>query len=220
MRELDRAEEDHSSQASDRRPRLLLHRYVRGLDLRKGSNGTASGPLSRVSGRRRSPKRKLPAATELVDPTTGWYRRWYFLARLEDDLERAQWFGQELSVLYIHLPPAPGGRPDEAQEHLRQRLQRVSAEALRLCDVSGVISDEELVAYLPQTGMAGAVAVAAKLRGLLEPFQPVIGVTVFPQDGLTVDSLIEGARRTASTEGKIVNLEEYRTRRRLRALLS
>ena len=212
--------EGHLSHASERRRQILLDRYLRWRDLRTGAKGNGPGARSRVRGRERSHQQKHLGVPDLLDPATGWYSRWYFLARLEDELERAECFKQELSLVCLCFPLAHRSLPDEAQENLRQRLHRGATEALRASDVAGALSDEELIAYLPHTGRAEAVTVASKLKALLQQFQPLLSVAVFPQDGLTVDPLIEQAKLSAWRQSKIVNLEAYKTRRRLSSLLS
>jgi hypothetical protein len=82
------------------------------------------------------------------------------------------------------------------------------------------MSDEELLVYPPQTSIGGAATVAARLRSSLEQLSSVLGITVFPNNTLTVDGLVESASRSASDDSKVVNLDDYTRRKQLRALIS
>jgi hypothetical protein len=140
----------------------------------------------------------LPENPErLIDPLTGWYRRWYFLVRLDDAIELARREDRELSLVLLRLPLTLGGLPPVGNMRLRQELLFAGHWSLHLNDLPGALNDEELAVFLPDSGFQRAARVAAKLEERLFAFTPEIGTAVFPDDGWTVDQLISCARARA-----------------------
>jgi diguanylate cyclase (GGDEF)-like protein len=102
-----------------------------------------------------------------VDPLTGIANRQTVLARLEEELARADRYRRPLSVIIIDLDhfkrlnDAHGhAAGDAVLRHVGQRL----AQSVRSVDVAGRYGGEEFLVVLPETGPDAAASLAEKLR--------------------------------------------------------
>ena len=102
-----------------------------------------------------------------VDPLTGIANRQAVLARLDEELERANRYHRQLSVIIIDLDhfkrlnDAHGhAAGDAVLRHVGQRL----AASVRAVDVAGRYGGEEFLIVLPETGPDAAASLAEKLR--------------------------------------------------------
>jgi len=102
-----------------------------------------------------------------VDPLTGIANRQAVLARLDDELVRANRYRRQLSVIIIDLDhfkrlnDAHGhAAGDAVLRHVGQRL----AASVRAVDVAGRYGGEEFLVVLPETGADAAASLAEKLR--------------------------------------------------------
>ena len=139
-------------------------------------------------------RRPLPEAVGLIDPLTSWYRRWYFLVRLDDALDLARRDALELGVVLINMPLTVDGSPQIGTIRLREELLFAGHWCLRFHDVPGTLNDRELAVFLPDSGEERAAKVARDLKQRLHAFQPKVGTAVYPQDGWLTEHLIGHAR--------------------------
>ena len=135
--------------------------------------------------------------------------------RLASEISRAHRYQLQVAVMYISLDgfkkvnDAAGYVGGDAV--LKQVGQRIRAQ-IRESDLVSRFGDDEFIVILPDTsGTSGVSKVAQKLIELLsQPFKhdedayylnANIGISVFPEDGLVVDALIQNAD-TAMTRVK------------------
>jgi diguanylate cyclase (GGDEF)-like protein len=143
----------------------------------------------------------------ITDGLTGVWNRRYLALTLAKEIERAQRFQRPLSLLMVDIDrfkdvnDAYGHlRGDEVLVELSRRmLSRVRGEIDTLARFGG----EEFMIVLPETPREGARVVANKLRRAVRgkafvsdagPDVKVtvsIGVAVYPEDGRTVEELIQ-----------------------------
>jgi diguanylate cyclase (GGDEF)-like protein len=167
-----------------------------------------------------------------VDPLTGCANRRHFQERLEIELERARRYGRDCSLLVIDIDlfkkvndihgHAAG---DEALRH----FVRIVRGQLRNQDELGRMGGEEFTVLLPEAGLAGAVAVAERIRCAIEaapaqfedariPLTASIGVACRKSPAEPADALVQradkalyaaksgGRNRVISTDGAAVQL--------------
>lgn len=104
----------------------------------------------------------LQAATR--DLGSGCLNGVYFAQRAREEIARGLRYRGRLSLLVI-VPDPPDPPPDEADALLR-RIAAVTRERLRASDLLGRL-DDELVALLPGTGLAGATRLARRICATL-----------------------------------------------------
>jgi diguanylate cyclase (GGDEF)-like protein len=129
-----------------------------------------------------------------VDSLTGLYVRDYFFSRLEEEDERARRYGGGFALLMLDLDGFK--EINDRNGHLAgdQFLREVSAtirEQLRAADIACRYGGDEFCLLLPQTALAGARAIAERIRdavsrrivgveGLALRTTVSIGLAVFP----------------------------------------
>lgn len=102
---------------------------------------------------------------------TGLLRREAILEQLERELERARRYGRPLTIAMAdldHFKKVNDRHGHLAGDTLLRRISQVVAEGLRSTDWIGRYGGEEFLLLLPETDMAGAGAVAEKLRSLVQ----------------------------------------------------
>jgi diguanylate cyclase (GGDEF)-like protein len=147
---------------------------------------------------------------------TGLLRREGILEQLERELERARRYGRPLTVAMAdldHFKEVNDGHGHLAGDTLLRRTAQILTEGLRSTDWIGRYGGEEFLLLLPETDMAGAGAVAEKIRsrvqrtvvpvegGALTSVTISIGLAsledVLPRDGkVTARDLIAAADRS------------------------
>lgn len=127
---------------------------------------------------------------------------------LADEVERAQRYARNLSVLFLDIDrfKAINDRLGHAAgDRVLAELARVVKGCLRPVDTLGRWGGEEFVAVLPETGAADAARAAERIRAGVEAHrfplagcdQPTcsIGTASYPADALDPSTLIEVADR-------------------------
>jgi diguanylate cyclase (GGDEF)-like protein len=147
---------------------------------------------------------------------TGLLRREGILEQLERELERARRYGRPLTVAMAdldHFKAINDRHGHLAGDTLLRRTSQILSEGLRSTDWIGRYGGEEFLLLLPETDMAGAGAVAEKIRSLVQrAVVPVEGgaltrvtisiglaslADVLPRDGkVTARDLIAAADRS------------------------
>ncbi|HEY0783324.1 MAG TPA: diguanylate cyclase, partial [Thermoanaerobaculia bacterium] len=102
---------------------------------------------------------------------TGLLRREAILAQLDRELERAARYERPLTVAMAdldHFKEVNDRHGHLAGDTLLKRIAQVLASGLRSTDWIGRYGGEEFLLVLPETDRAGAVAVAEKIRALVQ----------------------------------------------------
>ena len=137
-----------------------------------------------------------------IDPLTGIANRQTVLARLDEELTRANRYRRQLSVIIIDLDHFK--RLNDAHGHaagdvvLRYVGQRLAA-SVRTVDVAGRYGGEEFLVVLPETGPEAAASLAEKLR------RAVGGSEVRLPDGEMVSVTLSAG--VAGGQGELLNLD-------------
>jgi diguanylate cyclase (GGDEF)-like protein len=102
---------------------------------------------------------------------TGLLRREAILEQLDRELERAQRYGRPLTLAMADLDyfkEVNDRYGHLAGDTLLKTVSQVAADGLRSTDWIGRYGGEEFLVVLPETDIAGAVAVAEKIRALVQ----------------------------------------------------
>jgi diguanylate cyclase (GGDEF)-like protein len=140
-----------------------------------------------------------------LDGLTGIFNRRFFELRITEEIERARRFGTGLGVLMVDIDQFK--RLNDEFGHLLgdEVLRQVSSifhQQLRRIDVVCRYGGEEFAILLSQTGPQHSLAVAEKLRRIVETWQfpgvarPVTisaGAANYPEHGTTRDELVKAA---------------------------
>jgi len=140
-----------------------------------------------------------------LDGLTGIFNRRFFELRIAEEIERARRFGTGLGVIMIDIDQFK--RLNDEFGHLLgdEVLRQVSSlfhQQLRKIDVVCRYGGEEFAILLSQTGPQHSLAVAEKLRRMVETWQfPGVprsvtisaGTANFPEHGTTRDELVKAA---------------------------
>lgn len=145
------------------------------------------------------------------DSLTGLYNHRYFQEELAHEVERAQRYGQPLSLLMLdvdHFKQVNDTYGHMMGDTLLSYVAQALAGRLRSADVAARYGGDEFAVILPETDQTQAVAVAEKLTtalsadrrwqsALLESLGVGIsfGVAAFPDDGRSADDLLGAADR-------------------------
>jgi GGDEF domain-containing protein len=158
--------------------------------------------------------RQFDSHSALLDPSTSWYRRWYFLQCLSEELEKSRRHQERpTAVITIGLPLAAESLVTSVSDCLRERLASIAGEALRPGDFPGTLTDDELAVFLPGTDRHGAEAVVDRLRERLAAFSPWLGLAVYPEDGLNARELVHAASFHAmKCAAQLIDFQDYRKR--------
>src|SRR5437868_15342353 len=140
-----------------------------------------------------------------IDGLTGIFNRRFFELRISEEFERSRRFQNGMAVIMVDIDHFK--RLNDEFGHLLgdEVLRQVSSifhQQLRKIDVVCRYGGEEFAILLSQTNLQHAVAVAEKLRRLVETWQfpgvprPVTisaGAATYPDHGTTRDDLVKAA---------------------------
>jgi diguanylate cyclase (GGDEF)-like protein len=145
----------------------------------------------------------------VTDRLTELFNHGYLTMRLDQELGRAGRFGHTLSVIMLDIDNFKAFNDRFGHLAGDEVLRGVSAlvrENLREMDVAARYGGEEFVVIVPETDTAGARAVAERIRQSIAAHVFVrdeaggevhatisVGVSTFPADGRSVESLIRAA---------------------------
>jgi diguanylate cyclase (GGDEF)-like protein len=148
-------------------------------------------------------------ALSITDPLTGLYNRRHLSSRLAMEIDRANRFGTDISVLMIdidlfkRLNDAAGHRVGDI---VLQQLAGLLRSVLRRVDTLARYGGEEFVVVLPQVHKAEGLQVAEKLRrtveeadfglpleGELAQVTISVGIANLPLDGANAERLLDCA---------------------------
>lgn len=141
-----------------------------------------------------------------IEPKTGLYNMRHFHSVLSQELQRAGRFDRPLAVLMIdvdHLREINTARGHLAGDRALKTVAAALEEATREYDVAARFGGDEFCVVLPETELEGALAVAERIRALVErssvdPHVTVsVGVAAHRGSGTTPDALVALADRAA-----------------------
>jgi len=148
-------------------------------------------------------------ALSITDPLTGVPNRRHLFQQLEQELNRANRFGTQLSFLMIdidHFKKLNDSAGHQAGDDVLRQVCALLKSTVRRVDTLARYGGEEFVVLLPQVTREEALEVAEKLRHAVEqaPFtwrevQPggritiSIGVSNLPHDANEMDKLVDCA---------------------------
>lgn len=152
------------------------------------------------------------------DALTGLPNRILFKDRVAKAMGEAARSREEFAVMFLDLDRF---KPinDSLGHHVGDEVLRIVADrlsrSLRDVDTVSRLGGDEFVVLLPHTGAYGAIEVAEKLRAALTEtievgghalrITPSIGISVYPHDGLDLDTLVhhaDGAMYLAKRQGR------------------
>lgn len=154
---------------------------------------------------------------DLLDEETGWYKTWYFWARLEDQLARARKSGHELTLVWASLPLGTWGDGSHLRNYTIIRLGLIEREPRPVEMLFGRLSEEEFVVAVYGTHELPASMAAEKALRQLAALAIESGIAGFPSDGQDAETLLASLRQGVSTPSNVVDFEAYRRRRGPRA---
>ena len=146
----------------------------------------------------------------ITDGLTGLTIRRYFMARLQEELDRSRRYGHPFSLLMLdidHFKAVNDTHGHPAGDHVLRALARRLTDVLRSTDLCSRYGGEEMVVLLPGQSPELGQMVAEKICQEVanRPFSAgetkdlvvtlSAGVASYPDHGLTPDALIEMADR-------------------------
>ena len=144
----------------------------------------------------------------MKDPLTRLGNRRYFMERAQAALARRQRRGGSLAVLMLDIDrfkEINDRYGHQAGDDVLRALGGLLASSVRGSDVCGRLGGEEFALVLQDEGREGAAAAAERLRAAIEQlnvgsgrkewirFSASIGAAACPQDGETLDALLQRA---------------------------
>lgn len=151
--------------------------------------------------------RKRLATLAHADKLIGLYNRQYFDKNAGAELRRMEEAGRPLAVLFIDLDHFKRINDEHGHRKGDDVLRAVAwliQKACRKTDLVARYGGEEIVVVLPNTARADALKVAEEIRAIVEeqtstmlaiPVTVSIGAAVFPEDGRTLEAILERADR-------------------------
>ncbi len=147
----------------------------------------------------------------ITDGLTGLFDHRHFYETLEVEMARASRYGLALSVVLLdidHFKDYNDRAGHRGGDLLLRRLATVLRSVVRETDVIARYGGEEFAIILPHTALGDAMVLAERIRAAVErePFPQAssqrlgsvtvsVGVAVRPDDGDTVEVLVEAADR-------------------------
>jgi diguanylate cyclase (GGDEF)-like protein/excisionase family DNA binding protein len=140
----------------------------------------------------------------ITDGLTGLYNHRYLHERLEEELHRAQRYGDKISLLFVDCDDFKGFNDTyghKAGDQALARIARVLESCSRRVDLAARYGGEEFVLVLVGTGLAGARTVAERVRAEVsasslaagQVLTVSIGVAGYPRDAGGKDELLDKA---------------------------
>jgi diguanylate cyclase (GGDEF)-like protein len=157
----------------------------------------------------------------ITDPLTRAYNRRYFELRLDEELARAQRYGQPLSLIMADVDGFKGindahGHP--SGDAVLRELVRVLNSSMRRSEMLCRFGGEEFIIMLPQTNVQAAMVVAERMRKTVAGHRFAdehgrvglsitisVGVASYPDNGRSRGDLlrqVDGAMYAAKRAGK------------------
>ena len=110
----------------------------------------------------------------ITDPLTGIYNRRYLDHRLEEEVSRSQRYNLPFSMLMLdidHFKRVNDTHGHQAGDLILKTFSRIILDTLRESDIVARYGGEEFLIILPNTGEPGALAMAERLRNMVEEYE-------------------------------------------------
>lgn len=117
-------------------------------------------------------------ALATIDDLTQLYNRRYFFLRFQQELERAKRYRRPLSCLILdldHFKQVNDTYGHLAGDQVLQDIARILKTQCRQSDLAGRYGGEEMIILLPETEANGALAIAERIRELIQDHETVDG---------------------------------------------
>jgi diguanylate cyclase (GGDEF)-like protein len=134
----------------------------------------------------------------LTDEVTGLYRRWFFVQRLEEELDRGRRHGHTLALVVLSAPIV-----NALSERGRDVLKRTS-EAIQLntrsSDIASSCGAGEFAVCLTETDREGGESFMRKILETAPRSAGLLGaVTVLPEGDSSAEEVLQRAEHQART---------------------
>jgi diguanylate cyclase (GGDEF)-like protein len=169
--------------------------------------GVTAVAFGRRSGRRAGEVAAVSAAA-ITDGLTGALNRRGFTESAERELERARRYGHPVALAYVDVRGLKTVNDSEghgAGDRLLREVALLLSQSARTHDLVGRMGGDELAVLLAEQSATGADAMSRRVReqvperraalGIATPWDVTIGTASFPEDGDTLDELLEAADR-------------------------
>ena len=144
-----------------------------------------------------------------TDPLTNVSKRWYFMQRLQEEVERCMRRNSVISVIMVdidHFKLFNDNYGHLAGDQALKRTAGLLSKSLRIGDLACRYGGEEFLLALPATQKDKALHVAERIRGEMGKLQfdfgqerpsitASLGVAMFPADDTDIEGAIEKADR-------------------------
>jgi diguanylate cyclase (GGDEF)-like protein len=153
-----------------------------------------------------------------TDSLTGLYNRHFFNEMLPREIERANRYGNQLSVLLLDIDGFK--KYNDTYGHLKgdavlRTIAKVFSTQLRVSDTIARFGGDEFVVILPETNRRKAIAIASRIRNAvaMQSFDETglsvsIGVASF-RPGMTPEHLLDEADQEMYRRKNLARLEQY-----------
>ena len=175
---------------------------------KEGEQVMLEGIILDISDRKSMEQQLTVLATH--DSLTGLLNRHELMARMDQDISRAERYQQPLSILLIdvdHFKPINDKHGHQIGDHVLRELGQLLLHNIRQVDYAGRYGGEELLIVLPELAGEAATEMADRLRRLIEhgnhfpsnyhgkhhPVTVSIGVASFPEHGENTQQLFNAA---------------------------
>ncbi|MBF0545712.1 MAG: diguanylate cyclase [Candidatus Riflebacteria bacterium] len=143
----------------------------------------------------------------ITDGMTHLYLHRYFKTRLFDEIKRAERFKRHLALIMMdidHFKKFNDNYGHQMGDEVLKRVASIMRKALRTHDIPVRYGGEEFAIVLPETELNGALAVAERIRRMIESddlemlekrvkITCSMGVSVYPENAKCMETLIKAA---------------------------
>jgi GGDEF domain-containing protein len=123
----------------------------------------------------------------IYDRETGLFAHWYLTLRGEEECARATRYDRTLSLLVIE-PPSEDTASAWA---LKPRIGRWIQTELRATDIAGYVGNGRFVVLAPEADHSAIEKLVRRIHQQIDEID--VGISTFPQDGVTYDQLWRAA---------------------------
>lgn len=145
-------------------------------------------------------------ALATIDDLTNLYNRRYFFVRFNQEIERARRYQRPISCLILdidHFKAVNDTYGHLAGDQVLQNIAYILQTQCRQSDLAGRYGGEEMIILLPETDAMGALAIAERMREMIQEHETING----KGQPIRVTVSIGVAHLTATELSSLDNLE-------------